>query len=227
MLTVEPRPPICLLVTAKLGAGKEIVCSDLVYRYGGQLWARAELMRQIAYGLIGRAGNLDDGLRRVFPDDDLRDEVRKELLHYVATYEPEPGKPFRLLQEVVELCQRHDPLCFDLELEQRMRAAGGSFAVVKGIRSRESFEHFRSEGAASVRVVASNQARRERLRRKHGELDFDELFEHESETILDDLPHDFIIHNESDDIELIRPAVDRLMHALHTGRYLPGAEKQL
>lgn len=196
-----------LLITGKMGSGKGFAAAYFVEHYGAQSWSRTEMMKLLAHAIVDRVGDPDEVLTRIFPDPEQREDVRRELLAYAETYVPEPGKPRRMYQDVTEICQNHDPLCFEVELDARIQEAAASasgesrFSLIDDVRSLAAFEYFTSIGYRSLRIEADEEVRRERMLARDGYLPSEETFEHLSETELDDVPHDFVVVNNGEDLD--------------------------
>lgn len=205
-----------LLLTGKMGSGKSSVSTYLVGTYGASRWTRSELMKRLAHAAVDGVGDVDACLEAVFPDEEECAVVRREVLAYAARYEPETGKQRRLYQDVAEICQQHDPLCFEMELDERIQASTSDddFALVDDVRKLEGFEYFRDQGYTTVRIDANEEVRRARMLRRDGYLPSEETFAHPSETDLDDVPHDHVVDNDSDDPTVLHEQLDALMHRL-------------
>ena len=155
-------PRVRLLLTGRMGSGVS-AAAHYLESLGASRWDRPELMCRLAHA-IGpmQLGNPDELLERVFHEETDRDEVRLELLRYAARYEPEPGRPHRLYQDVTDICQRHDALCFEVELDERMQASGtGPFAVIDAVCSRDALEFFAGpeRGYVTVRIACEEPVR--------------------------------------------------------------------
>lgn len=196
-----------LLITGKMGSGKGFAAAYLAENFGAQRWSRTEMMKALAHAIVDGIGDPDEVLSEIFADPDQRDEVRLTLLDYAADYVPEPGKPRRMYQEVTEICQDEDPLCFEVELDRRIRdATAGStqerrFSLIDDVRSAAAFAYFTSQGYASLRIDAPEEVRRRRMLERDGYLPAEETFNHPSETELDDVPHDFVVVNDGTDLD--------------------------
>lgn len=195
-----------------MGSGKSFAANYLEKEHHASRWSRTELMKRLAHAVADHIGSPDELLERIFPDPAQRAEVREELLSYVAHYEPEPGKPRRLYQDITQICQDHDPLCFERELDARIRACGeGEFSLIDDVRSKAAFDYFTERGYRSLRIEAPEEVRLARMLRRDGSLPPKETLEHPSETELDGVPHEFVIHNESSDVEDLYRALDEVL----------------
>lgn len=201
-----------LLITGKMGSGKSFAANYLEEEHGASRWSRTELMKRLAHAVADHIGSPDELLERIFPDPLQRAEVREDLLAYVCRYEPEPGKPRRLYQDITQICQNHDPLCFERELDSRIRAYGeGGFSLIDDVRSRAAFDYFTERGYHSLRIEASEETRLARMLSRDGSLPPKETLEHPSETELDDVEHEFTIRNETSDVADLYAALDRVL----------------
>lgn len=201
-----------LLITGKMGSGKSLAANYLVAEYGAQRWSRTELMKRLAHAIVDHTLPPDPILEKIFLDPSEREEVRSELLRYGATYMPEFGKPRRLYQDITEICQNHDPLCFERELLQRIRLAPDeNFCLIDDVRKLSAFEFFTEHDFRSLRIDADEAIRRERIMRRDGYLPSEETFLHSSETELDDTPHEFTISNNSEDLRGFYQELHELM----------------
>jgi dephospho-CoA kinase len=201
-----------MLLTGPMGSGKGFVALYMHSVYGATRWTRTELMKRLAHAVKDSIGDPDAILNALFKNAAQRDEVRDELLEYVLHYEPEFGKARRLYQDITQICQDHDPLCFERELADRIKLVGDvPFSLVDDVRSRESFEFFKGDGFVTVRVQAPEALRRARMHARDGFLPDEATFRHISETALDDVEHDYVIVNDSDDVRKLYSDVDALM----------------
>lgn len=217
-MTGRQETGIKLLITGKMASGKSHASEYLERRHGATRWSRTELMKPLAHALADEAGDLDDLLGRIFHDEDERADVRRELMSYIASYEPEDGKPRRLYQDVVEICQRKDPYCFEVELEGRIsHSLGSDFVIIDDVRVLEAFDYFTERGYTSLRINASEAVRKRRMLKRDGILPAEETLNHISETALDGVAHDFVIVNNDDDFEVFFAKLDRLLVALRAG----------
>lgn len=164
-------------------------------------------MKRLAHSVGHGIGSTDELLERLFDNEAERDDVRRELLDYEAP--EEQGKPRLLYQQVTEIIQSHDPLCFEHELLKRIEDSGASgFILIDDVRSLAAFEYFSEHGFKSVRINAPEDVRRRRMLSRDGHLPDEASFEHSSETDLDDVRHDFDIYNTSDDPADLYRAID-------------------
>jgi dephospho-CoA kinase len=217
-----------LLITGKMASGKSYASEYLVSNHQATRWSRTELMKPLAHALADEAGDLDDLISRIFHDEDDKAEVRRELMSYIASYDPEPGKPRRLYQDVVEICQRKDPYCFEVELEGRINSSPGShFVIIDDVRVREAFDYFSERGFISLRINSSEEVRKKRMLARDGILPAEETLNHISETALDGLPHDFIIVNNDDNLDSFYKKLDKLVLTLRSGEIEHGANLTL
>lgn len=201
-----------LLITGKMGSGKSLAANYLVAEYGAQRWSRTELMKRLAHAIVDHTLPPDPILERIFPDPSEREEVRSELLRYGATYMPEFGKPRRLYQDITEICQLHDPLCFERELLNRISGAPEeNFCLIDDVRKLSAFQFFTEHGFRSLRIEAEEGVRRERILRRDGYLPSEETFLHASETELDEVAHEFSLGNNSEDLRGFYQGLDDLM----------------
>lgn len=217
-----------LLLTGKMGAGKSFASDYLHERYGAVRWSRTELMKPLAHALADGAGELDVLLARVFPEETERSDVRRELFDYIGSYVPEKGKSRRLYQDVVEICQQHDPYCFETELEKRIHDAGQSdFLIIDDVRVRDAFDYFAARGYATLRIEADEEVRKKRMLARDGFLPAQETLNHRSETELDGVPHDFIVLNNYSDLPPFHAKIDRVVALLRNGQYERGVNRAL
>jgi dephospho-CoA kinase len=217
-----------LLITGKMGSGKSFASAYLAEAHGAVRWSRTELMKPLAHALSDATGDLDDLLIRIFSDEDDRAEVRRELMAYIASYVPEPGKPRRLYQDVVEICQRKDPYCFEVELEARINAArGDGFAIIDDVRVQEAFDYFSERGYASLRINADEDVRKRRMLERDGFLPAPETLSHYSETALDRVPHDFVIVNNDENLPNFYRKLDRIVAHLRAGEVARGVNRAI
>lgn len=210
-----------LLITGKMGSGKSFASAYLVEAHGAARWSRTELMKKLAHALADQSGDPDIVLARIFADREERDQVRRELLEFIARYQRESGKPRRLYQEVVAICQRHDSLCFETELATRMMLSPARFSIVDDVRTKASFEFFRERGFSTLRVNAPEPLRRARMLARDGALPSVETFRHYSELELDGVAHDFVIVNDGS-LDDLHAALDCVVERLRARDYEPG-----
>lgn len=204
---------IKLLITGKMGSGKSYAADYLVSEHGAMRWSRTELMKRLSHAVVDHIGDPDEILERTFPNEEERGAVRDELFAY--RYTPEDGKPRRLYQDITEICQEHNPLCFEQELETRIRAIGDcEFSLIDDVRKLSAFEYFSERGYATLRIDASEKIRRERMMSRDGYLPSEETFAHVSETDLDGIEHDFSIRNDSQDLISFYSELDRIVEVL-------------
>lgn len=204
-----------LLITGKMGSGKSLAANYLVSEYSAQRWSRTELMKRLAHAVVDHTLPPDPILEKIFPEPNERDAVRSDLLRYSATYMPEFGKPRRLYQDVTEICQEYDPLCFEQELQERIdQSPAESFCLVDDVRKVSAFEYFVDHGFRSLRIEADEAVRRERILRRDGYLPSEETFTHSSETELDGTEHEFVLWNNEEDLRDFYQKIDQLMKSL-------------
>lgn len=193
-----------LFITGKMGSGKDAVSLWLEKYYHAQRWTRSDLMKRLSHSLIDYVDNPDQYLIRLFPDEEERNSVRDELIEYSLQYKTEAGKARRLYQDVAEICQAYDPYCFERELDQRIQLVKDvSFSLVDDVRKFSAFEYFQERGYKSLRIEADEKVRRQRILNRDGYLPSAETFNHPSETELDNVPHDYVIKNNTDDIKVL------------------------
>lgn len=203
-----------LMLTGKMGSGKTSGGDHIERVYGATRWVRTETMKRLAHALADQVGDLEALLAAVVPDDAQRDEVRARLLTYILSYEPEPGKPRRLYQDVAQIVMDADPLAFEREMFARMELAerdGARFQLVDDVRSAAAFEFFAERGYTSVRIDASDHTRRRRMLERDGYLPAEETFLHSSETDLDETAHDYVVNNDHDDPERFLRDLDQVV----------------
>ena len=212
------RRPVRMLLTGFMGSGKGFVSARLTSEYGAVGWSRTELMKRLAHAVVDHLGDADAILAKLFEAEDDRAEVRGELLDYAGRYIPEPGKPRRLYQDVTQICQDHDPLCFERELAARIDLVGVcEFSLIDDVRSLEAFEFFAARGYVTVRVDADEQVRYRRMLARDGYLPSAETFNHASETVLSEVPHDHYLDNTADDPTELYRQIDELVTLLRNG----------
>ena len=215
--------PIKLMLSGRTASGMSSASAYLADRYGATCWSRSELMKRLAHALVDGVGETDDLLARIIPEE-TRAELREELLSFAAHYEPEDGFPVQLYQDVVEICHAHDPLCFERELEQRIKRAGRhDFTVIDDVKGGEdgAFAYFSERGYISVRVEAPEEARQRRLLARDGHLPRSDRLGHRVETGLDRAPHDFVIDNDTSP-ERFKARLDLLVETIRHGGYERG-----
>lgn len=206
---------IRLLITGKMGSGKSFAADYLVSRHGAQRWSRTELMKRLAHAVVDHSVPPDPILERIFTEPNEREEVRSELFEYGATYMIEPGKPRRLYQDVTEICQEFDPLCFERELMQRIESSpAADFCLIDDVRKLSAFEFFASSGFDTLRIETPEKLRLERIMNRDGYLPSEETFAHSSETELDQVKHQFTIENDGDDLPAFYKSLDDLVASL-------------
>jgi hypothetical protein len=198
-----------------MGAGKTTAQDHLVRVYGAQPWTTSGRIKQISHALIDQTGSLDDLLSVVILDHELRAQAAWDLMSYAGSYEPEPGKPRKLYQDVGEILRDLSPvtrLCWEEDLQRCIISSPASFPVVD-IRSKESYAFFAGEHHyRTLRIDAPLEVRKARMlaRDKHAVLD-EAVFNHQSETDVDDLQFDFVIDNSSDDPTTLYEALDQVV----------------
>ena len=204
-----------LLITGKMGSGKSLAANYLVSEYGAQRWSRTELMKRLAHAVVDHTLPPDPILEKIFPSASEREEVRSDLLRYAATYMPEFGKPRRLYQDITEICQNYDPLCFERELLHRIEdAPSENFCLIDDVRKMSAFEFFTSHDFRSLRIEADEEIRKDRILRRDGYLPSEETFVHSSEIELDAVPHEFTLSNNNEDLRAFYSELDDLMKTL-------------
>lgn len=208
---------IRLLITGKMGSGKSFAARYLENRHGANRWSRTELMKRLAHAIADHTLPPDPILESIFPDPMLRVQVEEELFHYAATYMPETGKPRRLYQDITEICQEHDPLCFERELMERINSVPDQdFCLIDDVRKSSAFFYFTERGFSSLRIDADEDKRRERMLVRDGYLPSEETFQHSSEIDLDHVPHDFYIENNGPDTEEFFKQLDAVVRTLRS-----------
>jgi hypothetical protein len=216
--------PTLLLMTGAMGAGKSVGADFYVEHRGASRWSRTELMKRLAHALADGVGDPDAILVRIFDDGDDRAEVGHDLLAYIETYEPEFGKPRRLYQDITQICQDRDPLCFEREMAQRIAEAGDAqFCLIDDVRSAASFEFFTGLGYRSIRIDAAEHVRRRRMKERDGYLPSEETFRHPSEIELNDITHDYRIDNNEDDPARLYRRLDDILVEI-SGLALPDVD---
>jgi hypothetical protein len=209
------RSHLRLMVCGKMGTGKSTAADYLVQCHGARRWSRSTLMKQLAHA-VAFGEPIDDLLEIVLPADRLRARVAAELVVYSDDYEPEPGKPRRLYQDVAEIVMSHDPLAFERELVARIDADadGEECILIDDVRSRPAFDWYVSQNFRSVRIIASDAVRRQRMLARDGYIPDVATFEHPSETELDVVQVDFEVVNESDTPGALFSSLDAVVMAL-------------
>jgi hypothetical protein len=182
-----------ICISGRMGAGVSYAATYFETAHGAVRWSRTELMKRLAHAVVDQVGDLEDILVRLFADPAERSAVRDDLLAYQPPLES--GKPRQLYQEITEICQSYEPLCFDIELEHRIEDAQRRFLLIDDIRSRDAFEFFTNLGYTSVRIEAPEALRQARITRRDGYLPSSAVLTHSSETELDYLQHDFTVFN--------------------------------
>ncbi len=204
-----------LLITGKMGSGKSFAADYLVENHQAQRWSRTELMKRLAHAVVDHSVPPDPILERIFTEPNEREQVRSELFEYGATYMPEQGKPRRLYQDITEICQEYDPLCFERELMERISSAPKvDFCLIDDVRKVSAFEFFALSGFHTLRIDAPEELRRERIMARDGYLPSEETFAHSSETELDKIEHQHTISNDGKDLEAFYGALDDLVIGL-------------
>jgi hypothetical protein len=208
-----------IVIMGKMASGKTFASGHLVNDWGGSSWTVAERIKQIAHALVDQNGDLGALLQLVVEDDDLVDLATRELLKFAERYEPEPGdKPRRLYQEVGQILRDLDPrtqFCWEEDLERRIQAYPSNLTVVD-IRAKESFRFFVGErGYASMLIVAPEDVRMRRMisRDSHAVTD-PQMLGHVSETDVDELDFEFVVHNPEDDPSKLFSELDRIVMLL-------------
>jgi hypothetical protein len=178
-------------------------------------------MKLLSHAVVDNGGDLELFLTRLFANEERRADVRDALFSY--RYLEEKGKRRRLYQEITEICQDHDPLCFERELAQRIRSAdtSGQFVLIDDVRKLSAFEYFTERGYLSLRIEANRAVRKQRVLSRDGYLPTEEIFNHPSETELDDIPHDFTIENNTNDMKDLYHALAGLVDKIRTPATVP------
>jgi hypothetical protein len=197
-----------------MGSGKDESAAYLTKYWGARRWPRSDLMKQLSHAAVGN-GDLEESLQAIFPESEERALARREILEYVASYDAEQGKARALYQDIIEICLGYDPLCFDIELAERINSTDkNAFHVIEGIRSLAGFEFFVAQGYKSLRIEAPLVVREQRMKARDGFLPAKETYQHPSEIELDNVVHDFTIDNSGDDPKLMYPELDQIVKAL-------------
>jgi hypothetical protein len=119
------------------------------------------------------------------------------------------------------MCQDHDPLCFERELEARIRAIGNCpFSLIDDVRKLSAFEFFAERGYSTLRIDAPELLRRSRMLERDGYLPSEDTFIHSSEIDLDGIHHDFSILNESKDILSFYEQIDAVLLAIASPQHV-------
>jgi dephospho-CoA kinase len=202
------------MITGKMGAGKGFAAARFTHRYGATRWTRSELMKRLAHSFVDRTDLPDEILLRIFPDRQDRDQVREALLDYADNYQPEPGKPRLLYQQVTAICQDFQPLCFEEELEARIASTESDFNLIDDVRSLPAFEYFSDLGYRSLRIEASAEARTQRILARDGYLPATASLQHPSESALDQVDHHFVVVNNGDDLNSFYHQLDNVYQEL-------------
>jgi predicted kinase len=208
-----------LMVCGKMGSGKSMAADYLVEAHHARRWSRSTRMKQLA-NAVAFGEPIDSMLEAVLPSADVRAVVIDQLRGYGDEYEPEPGKPRRLYQDVAEIVMMHDPLAFERELVARINAAAteGDFILIDDVRSRPAFDWYVSQQFWSIRIAASEDVRKQRMLARDGFVPAVETFEHLSETELDDVEVDFDVANEDAGREVIFTDLDEIVLLLRGGK---------
>lgn len=211
------RPAAGLLIMGKSHTGKTTASNFLTQEYGATAWTTAERIKQIAHALLGQTGNLGELLATVLADEGDLAEATYQLLRYAENYEPEPGKPRRLYQDVGQIIRDLSPrtrFCWEEELYSRIMASNARFIVVDG-RAKETHHFFCGQlGFASLRLEAPLEVRKQRMLARDGHAADPATFHHQSETDVDELAFDYVINNASDDHEALYAQLRSLMDEL-------------
>lgn len=225
MAKAKPVKLIRLQMIGRMGTGKSTAADYLVDHHGAVRFTRSEMMKALAHALVDHAGSVEELLAQLLPGDaPARAELLDQLLRYAATYEPEPGKPRALYQDVTEIVKGFDPLVFERELLQRMERVEQGwrsshpgqplFLLVDDVRSRDAFDFFHELGFRSLRIDASEAVRRQRMLRRDGYLPSRDTFAHASETDLDATECDFTIVNDTSALRALQQGLDRVVAEL-------------
>lgn len=190
-----------LFLTGKMGSGKDAATDWFEDNYDVKRWTRTDLMKRLAHSLTDHIDSPDKFLIRLFSDEEERDSLREELIAYSLHYIPEEGKQRRLYQDITEICQKYDPYCFERELDARINLVDSNFSLIDDVRKLSAFEYFTDRGYKSLCVEATEEVRRARMLKRDGLLPSEETFQHSSETELDNVKHDFVVENNTDNPE--------------------------
>lgn len=203
-----------LMISGKMGSGKGVASAHLQQAHGALCWSRTERMKALAHAVADQVGDLEGILAAVLPGVDERDRARQALLTYIAGYQPEPGKPRQLYQDITQLVMDIDPLAFERELHQRITDSvkvSRALVLIDDVRSLDAFRFFADHGFISIRIDASEPVRRERMRMRDGYIPPQAAFEHPSETELDGVEHDHVIINNGADPRVLHDQIDRII----------------
>ena len=214
----ESPAPLRLLICGKMGSGKSTAADYLVDHHGAVRWSRSTAMKRLAHALVDQSEPVDPLLRELLRDPNMCASATAALIRYAASYEPEPGKPRRLYQDVAQIVMERDPLAFERDITRRIdqidEPTSDQMILVDDVRSIASFEWFRAHDFTSLRITASREQREARMRDRDGYLPDEETFAHRSELELDQERVDHEIENDSDDPSDLFRSVDVVVEEL-------------
>ena len=208
-----------LAIMGKMASGKTFASSHLVNQWNGRSWTVAERIKQISHALVDQNGDLGALLEVVVIKPELIDLATRELLRFADWYQPEPGdKPRRLYQEVGQILRDLHPdtkFCWEEDLERRIKAYPNPLTIVD-IRAKESFAFFVGErNYASMVITAPEEIRMQRmLTRDNHAITDPKMLHHISETDVDELEFEFVVHNKDDDPTKLFTELDRVVRLL-------------
>lgn len=107
---------------------------------------------------------------------------------------PVEGKPRWRYQALGQSLREIDEDVWIRALDNRISANYPTIGVIDDVRNTNEFNHYSAAGYISIRVECDYHLRLERLYRRDGTVDINAL-DHETETALDGVKHDYTIYN--------------------------------
>jgi len=162
--------------------------------------------------VVGKMRSGKDTLAEYFLENDNAAKLAfgDEIKRVASFYFPEivrRGKPRKLYQMIGQMFREFDPNIWIKFLDARLiRLKDFGLdrnVVVSDVRQMNEYEYLKSRGFIVIKVHADDALRRERII-KAGDVVNEEDFNHETETIVDSIPCDFLIENNGTLDEFIK-----------------------